>query len=77
VEALALHHHPSKLLSSSFGALAAVHVADALEQELSGTPEQPDDITLDAHYLTDLGVAERLDSWREACEEELRGPAHD
>jgi HD-like signal output (HDOD) protein len=75
VEALALHHHPSKLISSNFGPLAAVHVADALQQELWGKPEQPDDITLDVNYLTDLGVAERLDSWRETCKEELRGPA--
>jgi len=77
VEALALHHHPSKLLSSSFGALAAVHAADALEQELCGSPEHPDGITLDANYLSDLGLADRLDSWREACREELRGPAND
>jgi HD-like signal output (HDOD) protein/ActR/RegA family two-component response regulator len=74
VEALALHHHPSKLISSNFGALAAVHAADALEQELNGSPEFPDGITLDTNYLADLGLADRIDGWREACREELRGP---
>jgi HD-like signal output (HDOD) protein len=77
VETLALHHHPSKLLSSNFGALAAVHVADALEQELSGSAENPDSITIDLNYLTDLGVADRLDGWREVCRQELCGGAND
>ena len=77
VEALALHHHPSKLLSSDFGALAAVHVADALEQELAGSPEHQDSISIDLNYLTDLGLADRLDGWREVCRQELSEGAND
>ncbi|MGZ8939792.1 MAG: HDOD domain-containing protein [Limisphaerales bacterium] len=69
VEALALHHHPSKLLSSTFGPLAAVHVADVIEQELSGGA--PAQSSLDLHYLADIGVPDRLPAWREACENEI------
>jgi HD-like signal output (HDOD) protein len=77
VEALALHHHPSKLLSADFGALAAVHVADALQRELAGSAEQPDDISLDSNYLNDLGLADRLEGWREIARQELTGGAND
>jgi HD-like signal output (HDOD) protein len=77
VEALALHHHPSKLLSSDFGALAAVHVADALEQEMTASQEHPDSISIDMNYLSDLGRADRLDHWRELCRQELKGGTND
>ncbi len=72
VEALALHHHPSKLLSSGFGPLAAVHVADVLEQELSRSKEYHEGATIDHAYLNDMGAGEKLDSWRETCREELK-----
>lgn len=64
VEALALHHYPSKLISAGFGPLAAVHVANALEQEARGA--SPSSI-LDSAYLTDAGLADRIDEWREVC----------
>lgn len=72
VEVLALHHHPSKLLSSGFGPLAAVHVADFLEQEFSVSKEYGEGAVIDVPYLADLGVAGKLDSWRESCREELQ-----
>jgi hypothetical protein len=71
VEALALHHHPSRLLSSGFGPLTAVHVADLFEQELSRSPEQPGGGTVDINYLGDLGLADRVEIWRECCKEEF------
>jgi HD-like signal output (HDOD) protein len=71
VEALALHHHPSRLLSSGFGPLAAAHVGDAFEQELSGSPEDADGNGIDVNYLADLGLKDRVESWRESCRREL------
>jgi HD-like signal output (HDOD) protein len=69
VEALALHHHPTRLLSHDFGPLAAVHVADVFEQELASAEESGSHLELD--YLSDLGLSDRLDHWRAACREEL------
>lgn len=71
VEALALHHHPSRLLSHRFCPLAAVHVADALENELSGASDLTDGTVVELEYLHDIGLAERLEPWREACRDEL------
>jgi HD-like signal output (HDOD) protein/CheY-like chemotaxis protein len=68
VEALALHHHPTKLLSSHFGPLTAVHVADVLEQEIS--KHNDDRSSLDLQYLQDLGLAERLEIWRTAAQDQ-------
>jgi HD-like signal output (HDOD) protein/ActR/RegA family two-component response regulator len=73
VEALALHHHPSKLFSSTFGPLAAVHVADVFEQEFSQSAEEGSSI--DQSFLNDLGVGDRIETWRacaaESSQEEL------
>jgi len=71
VEALALHHHPAKLLSTSFCPLAAVHVADSVEHEISGPASPLPDNTIDPTYLADLGLEDRLEPWREVCHEEL------
>ena len=71
IEALALHHHPSKLISSGFGPLAAVHAADAFEHELTRSNDHPEGSAIDANYLADLGLSERLEPWRAACRKEL------
>jgi HD-like signal output (HDOD) protein len=71
VEALALHHQPSKVLSQGFSPLAAVHVADALECELSPTGGVPEGNVVDLEYLHDIGLADRLEAWREACRQEI------
>jgi HD-like signal output (HDOD) protein len=65
VEAVAFHHTPRRCLSREFGALAAVHVADALESETRPATDCPEAGALDREYLEDLGVAEQLDSWQE------------
>ena len=75
IEALALHHHPSKLISSAFGPLAAVHAADAFEQELARSNDHPEASTIDLNYLADVGLAHRLENWRAACREELNSEA--
>ena len=64
IEAAALHHTPSQGVSSHFGALTAVHVADALvRQESAG--DYPFELPrLDMDYLSSFGLLDRLDGWR-------------
>jgi HD-like signal output (HDOD) protein len=71
VEAIALHHKPAALLSSRFGPLAAVHVADALEHEISRGDDSWKASRLDLPYLEDLRLDGRIEDWREGCVEEL------
>jgi HD-like signal output (HDOD) protein/CheY-like chemotaxis protein len=75
VEAVANHHHPSRVNHETFDVLGAVHVSDALSHELSASPSStPPELDLD--YLDALGVLQRLPEWREiaaaeagACED--------
>ena len=68
VEAVALHHSPVALLSNGFCPLTAVHVANVIAHELApdGHPGQPS--LLDMDYLARLGLADRLDAWRQVCQ---------
>jgi HD-like signal output (HDOD) protein len=66
VEAIALHHTPGAAAGEKFSPLTATHVADCL---VSGHRE------VDLHYLTRLGLADRLPAWREAVEELSCAPA--
>jgi HD-like signal output (HDOD) protein len=60
VEAVAFHHTPEKSTHQQFSPLTAVHVANALEHEWDGGVA-----LLNEEYLAGLGVANRLDVWRE------------
>lgn len=71
VEAVALHHYPIRFLSKQFCPLTAVHVANSIEHEI-----QPDNqglicATPDTNYLTELGLGEQVESWRDLCKEKL------
>ncbi len=60
VEAVTLHHHPTRFLSDSLGPLTAVHVANAFDHA-----ETPADFAqrVDTSYLRELGLADRLPHW--------------
>jgi len=58
VEAVAFHHTPEKSGHKKFSALTAVHVANALCD-----PADADNLKLS--YLAQLGVADRLETWRQ------------
>lgn len=66
VEAVAYHHRPGKCPSQAFGPLTAVHVADAFAHEAQG--EEPSG-GCDMEYLAGLGLAGKLDGWRDICRE--------
>jgi len=72
VEAIALHHEPSKCPEPAFSPLSGVHVANALVNgqsagEAAAVPEG-----LDMSYLAALGLGERLQHWRRAAEANLQ-----
>lgn len=63
VEVVGFHHRPGLCASETFSALTAVHVADILQREsepLHGVPS-----TFDTDYLEVLGIADRIDVWRD------------
>jgi HD-like signal output (HDOD) protein len=65
IEAIALQHSPSQSLAREFSPLTAVHVASAFAHEKKGVPVEA--VCIDMNYLTQLGLAERVHDWREAC----------
>jgi HD-like signal output (HDOD) protein len=70
VEAVAFHHRPSQARRQAFSAVTAVHVANTFgrhQHSECGLTAQP----IDVDYLRGLGLAERVDGWkqciRDAC----------
>lgn len=67
VDATAWHHTPSSFDGRSFSVLTAVHVADALSEDLFAKCEDPRE-RLDQAYLERLGLTDRLEKWRALCQ---------
>jgi HD-like signal output (HDOD) protein len=65
VEAVAFHHHPMECAGEAFSPLTAVHVANALQQELSLQAVEGVASHLDTCYLEKLHMTDRLPQWRE------------
>ncbi|HLP76129.1 MAG TPA: response regulator [Candidatus Paceibacterota bacterium] len=68
VEAVAFHHNPAASDLRVVGPLAAVHVANVIEHELSKTllPGKPAE--LDTNYLAAVRCENRVGSWRKEAE---------
>ncbi len=72
IEAVALHHHPTKFFSQTFCPLTAVHAANAIEHaESSAVASLP----VDTDYLAQLGLDQRLPAWWEHCKTEEKKAA--
>lgn len=65
IEAAAWHHSPARCSDKVFSPLTAVHIANAIENEASPDRDVNDSSLLDMPYLTQLGLSERVDEWRE------------
>ncbi len=65
VETVALHHRPSASSTRSPSVITAVHVADALERAAEAPAQIAPIAELDHEYLGQLGLAERLEAWRQ------------
>jgi len=69
VDAVDHHHRPARAPLPSRRLAALVHVVDVLEKELAGeTPETP----LDEALLQEMGMADKLDRWRQLATEEAK-----
>ncbi len=68
VEAVALHHFPSRLPDNTFTALTAVHIANALlhKEDCTNTTEAIPG--LDIKYLARVNLKSNLAAWLELCE---------
>jgi HD-like signal output (HDOD) protein len=65
VEAIAFHHSPHQSASPAFGALTAVHAANVFEHEHATGSRPAADNELDGPYLAALGLAHRVNAWRQ------------
>ncbi len=66
LEAVALHHNPSRTTGNEFSPLTAVHVANALECEVSSDTEGLVVPEVNKAYLAGIGCLDRLEVWRAA-----------
>lgn len=70
VEAVAHHHTPSRVSSDGkIDVLTAVHVADALTQEVTGARRETIS-PIDEDYLATIGCLDRLPAWRKLAREQ-------
>lgn len=70
VEPVAFHHHPDDHLAAGFGAVTAVHVANALAEFPARPVDLASEVTgLDQTYLTRENLLPRFTRWRALCTE--------
>jgi HD-like signal output (HDOD) protein/CheY-like chemotaxis protein len=69
VEAVALHHSPSRAPQPTFSPLTSVHAANVLEWQRPNAANGVPAPQLDDNYLGLVGVSSRLDAWRQALQE--------
>ncbi|HWD18065.1 MAG TPA: response regulator [Verrucomicrobiae bacterium] len=74
-EAAALHHQPLRTASQEFTVLTAVHVANALEDEINPPDGGLPGSTVDTIYLARIGCLSQLDAWREAITGQAKAAA--
>lgn len=67
VEAVAFHHCPAKAMEIALSPLTAVHAANILEHNQNGAQKDNGLSQLDLHYLSDLGLADRIPAWQDIC----------
>ena len=65
VEAVALHHCPGQTPIKEFTLLTAVHAADVLAHESETQKDQLRQPTFDQSYLAALGLADKVETWRQ------------
>jgi HD-like signal output (HDOD) protein len=69
IEAIAFHHLPYRSMSQKMGLLTAVHVANALEHEITHPPGEVSELLYDTEYMNNLKITGRLPLWRQVCSE--------
>jgi HD-like signal output (HDOD) protein len=69
VEAVALHHCPSRSTQPLFSPLTSVHAANVLDSERSNSANNTPPSQFDVNYLSLVGVSSRLGAWRQTLAE--------
>jgi HD-like signal output (HDOD) protein len=69
VEAVALHHCPSRATQPAFSPLTSVHAANVIEWERPHSANGAPAPQLDANYLGLVGGLSRVATWRETLKE--------
>jgi putative nucleotidyltransferase with HDIG domain len=70
-KSVAFHHNPADHSATTFTGAAAIHAADALEHESTGSTEHSGRVSLDMNYITMLGLAARVPEWRRLCKKQI------
>ena len=74
VEAVAHHHDPATVAGLTLDSVAAVHIANALTNELAPPPDDsPPAAGLDAELISRLGLEGRLELWRHQARQIVSG----
>jgi len=73
IEAVWLHHNPSRSPIRSFSALTAVHIADVLAARTLHPSIEGCQPEMDADYISALGLSERMSAWEEECQKIAEG----
>lgn len=73
VEAVAFHHSPQRGARPEFSALAAVHVANAMEEEAQAVALGIPAVGPDLDYLAACEMTDRLPLWQALCRDETVG----
>ena len=74
VEAIAFHHCPKKSPGWN-GLLAAVHTGNALDHEIHLSHSEETISTIDATYLENIDMIDRLPVWQSACRNSIKKDA--
>ncbi|NIA15650.1 MAG: HDOD domain-containing protein [Nitrospiraceae bacterium] len=67
IQAVAFHHCPNLCPAVSFGPLTAVHAAEIFAHDAHGPDGDCSTPQIDLEYVDSLGLADRVDAWRDAC----------
>jgi putative nucleotidyltransferase with HDIG domain len=71
LESVALHHLPAEAPFRQVGALTAVHIANAVENQGQIDDSNDNDHSIDEDYLAELDLLERLPELADVCQTEL------
>ncbi|MBC8317882.1 MAG: HDOD domain-containing protein [Desulfobulbaceae bacterium] len=71
IEAIVYHHKPLKYPGDSFDTVVAVHAANAFAHENKSGAGGGHGSLLDTEFLVRVNCEDRIDSWREACRQDL------
>jgi putative nucleotidyltransferase with HDIG domain len=69
IEAIAFHHRPAQSMARDVNLLTAVHIGNALDHNGHQGADQQPGPQYDGEYLDNLGVADRIQQWRQVCKE--------